>query len=368
MEGGHGAPGAEKDGEERQGSMQHESESGPAIPPRHPEVGRASSKYDFVKVRVWLADHYYTFSRFLVSRVLSVTKVSYADTLKISLALKKELVDKGRLDVTQEDMEASLFAIMRHQGYGDEYISRYRLLSLFNHQRVPLVILICGTGRTGKSTLATQLAERLNLSAVLQTDLVFEVMRQVSPTMSNTPKALHRRFGSREEFLAAHAEERALVRGGLEGELRKVLEEGKTLIIEGSHLDPEGFADVQEVAERRRREGNPFIFVPFTLSAAPADHQVFLNNSSTSERGHELLDFGDDPEAQALGLRANLAHLDAYLREASTRCSVPVLRVGVQIFGETLDALHTRVLEHIHMAVRQQGGGDGGGRDGDTGE
>jgi hypothetical protein len=34
-----------------------------------------SSKYDFVKVKVWLEDHYYVLSRFLVSRVLNVTKV-----------------------------------------------------------------------------------------------------------------------------------------------------------------------------------------------------------------------------------------------------------------------------------------------------
>ena len=27
------------------------------------------------QVRVWIGDHYYTFSRFLVSRVLAVTKV-----------------------------------------------------------------------------------------------------------------------------------------------------------------------------------------------------------------------------------------------------------------------------------------------------
>ncbi|PWA64380.1 PGK [Artemisia annua] len=38
-----------------------------------------SSKYDFVKVKVWLgdnADHYYVLSRFLLSRMLTVTKVS----------------------------------------------------------------------------------------------------------------------------------------------------------------------------------------------------------------------------------------------------------------------------------------------------
>ena len=43
-------------------------------------------------------------------------------------------------------------------------ISCYR----FHHQRVPLVILVCGTACVGKSTIATQLAQRLNLPNVLQ--------------------------------------------------------------------------------------------------------------------------------------------------------------------------------------------------------
>ena len=41
-------------------------------------------------------------------------------------------------------------------------------LSRFHHQRVPLVILVCGTACVGKSTIATQLAQRLNLPNVLQ--------------------------------------------------------------------------------------------------------------------------------------------------------------------------------------------------------
>ena len=100
--------------------------------------------------------------------------------------------------------------------------------------------MVMGTGCVGKSTLATQLAERLNLSAVLQTDLVYEVIRQVAQSEEDGPrvKALYRKFGTDEEFTKEFERECALVRGGLEGELNKVLEEGKSIIIEGSQLDP----------------------------------------------------------------------------------------------------------------------------------
>jgi 2-phosphoglycerate kinase len=41
-------------------------------------------------------------------------------------------------------------------------------MNRFHHQRLPLIILVCGTACVGKSTLATQLAQRLNLPNVLQ--------------------------------------------------------------------------------------------------------------------------------------------------------------------------------------------------------
>lgn len=47
----------------------------------------------------------------------------------------------------------------------------------FHHQRVPLVILVCGTACVGKSTIATQLAQRLNLPNVLQV-LLYLYMEQ----------------------------------------------------------------------------------------------------------------------------------------------------------------------------------------------
>lgn len=86
--------------------------SSPAAPPA---ARNTSSKYDFVKVRVWLgdnADHYYVLSRFLLSRMLTVTKIPNHVAIKIALELKKLLVDNSLLDVSQSDLEANLFKLM----------------------------------------------------------------------------------------------------------------------------------------------------------------------------------------------------------------------------------------------------------------
>uniref|UniRef100_A0A1D1ZI04 2-phosphoglycerate kinase n=2 Tax=Anthurium amnicola TaxID=1678845 RepID=A0A1D1ZI04_9ARAE len=201
----------------------------------------ASSKYDFVKVKVWLgdnADHYYVLSRFLLSRMLTVTKIPNHVAIKIALELKKLLIDNSLLDVSQSDLEANLFKLMERRGYGEEYINRYRMMTRFHHQRVPLVILVCGTACTGKSTIATQLAQRLNLPNVLQTDMVYELLRTSTDAPLASVPVWAREFDTPEELVTEFCRECRIVRKGLAGDLKKAMKDGKPIIIEGIHLDP----------------------------------------------------------------------------------------------------------------------------------
>ncbi|CAI9092032.1 OLC1v1027169C1 [Oldenlandia corymbosa var. corymbosa] len=217
---------------------------------RRPTNGRAvvrvpsrsgSSKYDFVKVKVWLgdnADHYYVLSRFLLSRMLTVTKIPNHVAIKIALELKKLLIDNSLLDVSQSDLEANLFKLMERRGYGAEYINRYKMMTRFHHQRVPLVILVCGTASVGKSTIATQLAQRLNLPNVLQTDMVYELLRTSTDAPLASSPVWARDFNSPEELITEFCRECRIVRKGLAGDLKKAMKDGKPIIIEGMHLDP----------------------------------------------------------------------------------------------------------------------------------
>ncbi|XP_009787843.2 P-loop NTPase domain-containing protein LPA1 homolog 2-like isoform X2 [Nicotiana sylvestris] len=210
-------------------------------PARRFSTRNASSKYDFVKVKVWLgdnADHYYVLSRFLLSRMLTVTKIPNHVAIKIALELKKLLVDNSLLDVSQSDLEANLFKLMERRGFGQEYINRYKMITRFHHLRVPLVILVCGTACVGKSTIATQLAQRLNLPNVLQTDMVYELLRTSTDAPLASSPVWGRDFSSPEEIITEFCRECRIVRKGLAGDLKKAMKDGKPIIIEGIHLDP----------------------------------------------------------------------------------------------------------------------------------
>lgn len=191
----------------------------------------SGSKYDFVKVRVHIDKHYYVLSRFIVSRVLSSCRISYKDANKIALALKKQLVDENKLDVAQGDMEQILFKIMKQYEY--EYsIQYFVMMTKFYHQRTPLMILIYGTGCVGmcyisyiftiqgKSTVATQMGERMNIPNVLQTDIVLDLLTTLtkgsnfSSTINPEPIWLHK-VDNDEQFLTGFQKECKHMRDGI---------------------------------------------------------------------------------------------------------------------------------------------------------
>jgi hypothetical protein len=58
------------------------------------------SKYDLVKVKVFLDDHFFIFSRFLISRVLTLIKVKEKDSIRMTLDVKKSLVESKQLEIT----------------------------------------------------------------------------------------------------------------------------------------------------------------------------------------------------------------------------------------------------------------------------
>eukprot|EP00198_Chlamydomonas_reinhardtii_P004028 XP_001693364.1 predicted protein [Chlamydomonas reinhardtii] len=190
---------------------------------------------------------------------------------------------------------------MRAKGFGQAYIDCYRTVSAFYTMRQPLVIILCGAPCTGKSTMAQQLAARLNMPNVMQTDVICEPpwLRTLSPEQLQqlllgsgevdmahasdggsvlasapgsgvvlTPSGSQARavaggpLGSEGTeatscgpyggdgctaangavdawLLSQFREECRVVRRALEGDFNKALSDGKPLIVEGVHLDPE---------------------------------------------------------------------------------------------------------------------------------
>jgi 2-phosphoglycerate kinase len=83
------------------------------------------TQYDQVKVYVILETSRYIYSRFLMSRILTLIKVAETDAVKVTLEIKKNLVRDEIKEITQADLESILFAKLLQFGYKDDIVNRY---------------------------------------------------------------------------------------------------------------------------------------------------------------------------------------------------------------------------------------------------
>jgi 2-phosphoglycerate kinase len=292
-----------------------------------------SSKYDFVKVRIWLTDtNHYILSRFLISRFLTSTQIKSSHALSISLELKKRLVDQSQWDYSQSEMERVLFSLMDQYHYGEDYIQLYKMISHFHHERIPLLILISGTGCIGRSLIARRLSERLNLPGVLHMDVIYE--------MTICPKEpIWHRYYSQETTLVQDYQCEALeLRRCITPEIQKCIEEGKSLILEGIHLN-------REIYETWLRErAKHAMIIPFLLYIEDVhEHETMIKEWMTHEKPTH-----DEDTTTFLRSYQHFQSIQNYLYEGNKHDDgFHVVHVCNSTQRETIQSMHTRILNEM---------------------
>jgi len=174
---------------------------------------------------------------------------------------------------------------------------------------------------------------------------------------------LYRSFGSKREFLEAYQRECRWVKIGVETDIQKALEEGKSVLIEGSHIDPALYLDIiqknsiinydkgeQEISLIGADSNLKGIVIPLIFNLAESDHRLFVENflSSNTKEQEYSKSLGDTIESQTNTLLQNLRFIQKYLIKFSP--PFEVINVNAHYFEQTLDELHARVLQNIQRA------------------
>ncbi|KAI7870922.1 hypothetical protein BDF14DRAFT_1312605 [Spinellus fusiger] len=306
----------------------------------HRKQKNSASKYDFVKVRVHLSEqHYYVLSRFLLCRMLMAARIDYGHAFRIALDLKKRLIDKGQLIISQKNLQSELFDMVRQHGYSPEHIQWYETMASFHHQRIPLVILLAGTGLTGKSSIATKLSERLNLSSVLKTDVVYELMHTIKDGVTppllwstgkmNTPNEIE--------------QECQFVCRGLAADIYKSVTDGKSIIIEGDLVNHQLLDQMDEFTNQKQT----VIVAPFLLTLSePSLHQQLIHEAHLVEQ--------DKVE----GVIESIEAWESYLleencsRHAHSLLSFHVIQVNMECLQKSIDTIQSIVLDQIAATMK----------------
>jgi len=135
--------------------------------------------------------------------------------------------------------------------YADaDIVTRYEKLRRFRRSQRPLVLLIGGSTGSGKSSLATEVAHRLDVTRILSTDAVRHVMRamiseRLLPSIHRSsfeawrdPNVVAAAGPGVDPTLGAFREQTQHVAVAVEAVLERAVQENLSMILEGVHLVP----------------------------------------------------------------------------------------------------------------------------------
>jgi 2-phosphoglycerate kinase len=151
-------------------------------------------------------------------------------------------------------------------------------------------------------------------------------------------------FPSKDELIDEYKKDCAIVRKGVTSDIDKCLKEGKSLVIEGFHLDPRLYQKEVAAHSAETQGAVSGIVVPFLLTLDEKNHLEFMTNSPDPRYR--------STQATTVGFR-NLQDVQSYLGEPDTAAFTRIA-VNVHSFHETLDLMHDAVLKRIEAVYKTQ--------------
>ena len=262
------------------------------------------------------------FSREQHRLVLESSGLSYEDSTSVTSSIFRHLIERGVTEIRTRKLGLLTYRYLRF-ALGQLAARRYLVLVKFLRRERPLVVLIGGASGTGKSAVATEIAQRLGIVRIQSSDLLREVMRMMVP--ERLVPVLHKSSYDAWQALPGLAnsgdnEDSHLLDGfRAQGELLKVpceavikrsLHEESSLILEGVHVN-------SAMAEMVPADGGA-IAVPIMLAV--------LNRDRLRDRFRGRGEQVDERRAERyLEHFDSIWRLQSYLLSEADRMRVPII-------------------------------------------
>src|ERR671927_799837 len=199
------------------------------------------------EVMIVRADRETPFSRGILAQTLSQAGARPELAHKIANEVRAELLAEKHYTVEEEEVLARVRdKLIKKDAIVVARLDKWRIL---RESTEPVVVLIGGATGVGTSTLAADVARRLNIQSVIGTDAIREVLRHaVSPDLlpmlhkssyEITPEDIRVPVDDGETVLFGYRTQSSQVSVGVEAIVERGLKEGTNLVLEGVHLAPE---------------------------------------------------------------------------------------------------------------------------------
>jgi 2-phosphoglycerate kinase len=277
--------------------------------------------------------------RTLESSGLGSDKAAY-----ITQNVYKELAE-SHLDVIDSATIGRLTYDKLKQHYGKEAAMRYLVWIDYKRTQRPLILLIGGTTGCGKSTIATEVAHRLNIIRTQSTDMLREVMRMMVPikllpelhtSSFNAWRSIAGSEDSKESpeqrMIHGFIHQAELVSVPCEAVIQRALNEQVSLILEGVHVSP--------ALVKRFRDEKGAVIVPIMLAVLKQDrlrHQLQDRGMSAPAR---------NAQSDYLSNFESIWMLQSHLLSEADNNTIPIITNDDR--DKTTDRVMRSIIEVLH--------------------
>ncbi len=183
------------------------------------------------------------FSKGLLATSLSITGLPLEERYEIVREIEREL-DRVAV-VHSKEIQQRVQQKLQERGFKREE-RFYRVTRQLSELEKPLFILLGGPAGIGKSTLSVELAHRLDINRIVETDTVREIMRNM--VSAELVPSLYRSSFNADETVKADLVDDPLIYGfnqqvdvvstGIKPVIDRGVEEGVNSIVDGVHVVP----------------------------------------------------------------------------------------------------------------------------------
>ncbi|HET6564147.1 MAG TPA: hypothetical protein VFG52_01940 [Xanthomonadales bacterium] len=191
------------------------------------------------------------FSRGRLIRYLQSSGVRLDDAERITTLLYEQLLSAGTVAISSNHLGFLTYLCLQDE-LGQQAAKQYLAWSEYQRSNRPLLLLICGAVGSGKSSITTEIAHRLDIVRTQSTDMLREVMRTMIPKKLlpvlhcssfdawNTIPVLDKKKRGKDLLIAdGYRSQAELLSVACEAVLHRAIRENSPIILEGVHAYPE---------------------------------------------------------------------------------------------------------------------------------
>lgn len=174
------------------------------------------------------------------------------EALSIVDEVSAHLLKRNKPDVTGRYIEKITYRLLRKsKDLGSKVAHRWMVWRDFLHSGRPLVFLIGGTAGCGKSTIATNIASRLEIPRMQSTDMLREVMRtmisaDVEPVLHKSSYSAWQELpvdvvdaeDKNSSIYTGYCQQAKIMSDPIKAVINRALHERVSVIVEGVHFHP----------------------------------------------------------------------------------------------------------------------------------